>query len=173
MAVNIGGSDTANSGQAAARAQALARGYTPAEVDAFIAKEGGERTSTSRILTAFAPRDASGQGTATPSNQSAEGLALNNGAGGGSTSGGDGAAGFGGFGEGGPVGGVPPSVQKAALTGLSAGDQTGIGASAAGGGGGGVSNAFQVGGPSSLRQNLGNRIYPQESSALAGLRKAY
>lgn len=171
MAVNIGGTDTANAGQASARAQALARGYSPEEVDAFIAHEGGARTSTSRILTAFAPRDASGQGTATPSNQSAEGLALNEGAGGGqSTPGGGGGAGFG---SGGPVGGVPPSVQKAALTGLSAGDQTGIGIGAGAGGAGGVTNTFAQGGPGQLRQNLGNRIYPQESEALAQLRKAY
>lgn len=39
--------------QAAARAKAIAAGNDPAQVDAFIAREGGARTSASRILTAF------------------------------------------------------------------------------------------------------------------------
>lgn len=80
----------------------------------------------------------------------------------------------GGIGAGGPVGGVPPAVQKAALTGLSAGDQqsTSIG-SGVGQGQPNVQNVFQGGGSPNLRQNLGNRIYPQESYALAALRQAY
>jgi|SRR6266850_726075 len=42
--------------QAAARAQVVANGWaTPAEIDAFIASEGGPRTSVSRILNAFTP----------------------------------------------------------------------------------------------------------------------
>lgn len=39
--------------QETARAQAIARGYDAAEVDAFIAREGGSRTSATRILSAF------------------------------------------------------------------------------------------------------------------------
>jgi hypothetical protein len=38
---------------------------------------------------------------------------------------------------------------------------------------GGTLGGSALGGLSSLRQGMGNRLYPMESSALAGLRKAY
>mgnify|MGYP001557768792 FL=1 len=52
--------------QQAARARALAAGYGPEEVDAFIQREGGARTSASRILTAFNQQEGSNPAQSAP-----------------------------------------------------------------------------------------------------------
>lgn len=167
MAVNVGGTDTKNTDQATARQTALSRGYSAGEIDPFIAKEGGERTSSSRILTAFAPRNAAGEGSAMPSNQSAEGLALN-----GPQVGGPGGGMPGGGGS--PQAGGSTVVDKApgdpALAGL-----TGALGEMSGGGGVGLTQANPTVGfsGSGLRDSLGTRAYPQDTYALAALRKAY
>lgn len=176
--------------QAQARSAAIAAGTPVEEVDAFIAREGGARVSAQRITSAFGVAGSTGTNDlstfhaqkAAPggADASAKGTYLSGSVGsaggtsaGGSSEAGGGGAGFGDIGAGGPIGGVPPSVQKAALTGLSAGDQTGTGVGGGDGSPGGVTNPFAQGGPGQLRQNLGNRLYPQESEALAGLKKAY
>lgn len=53
MAVNVGGTDTANANLAGSRAKVLAAGHDPGEVDAFIQHEGGARVSDQRLLSAF------------------------------------------------------------------------------------------------------------------------
>lgn len=47
----------ADQSQSQARAQAIAAGYSPEEVDAFIKNQGGDRTSAQRITSAFSPRN--------------------------------------------------------------------------------------------------------------------
>lgn len=157
--------------QSEARQAAIASGASPSDVDAFIAKEGGARTSAQRITSAFgvsgsvgtddlsalhaqkatvAGADASAKGTylpgATPGTPSS--------AGGGSSSGGSGEAGAGGA-------DTPP------IEGLKA---AGGGGNAGGGSG---EEAQQLPGPLAIKQTLGNRIYPQESMIIANLRRAY
>lgn len=173
MAVNVGGTDTKNADQASARQTALSRGYSAAEIDPFIAKEGGERTSSSRILTAFAPRNAAGEGSAMPSNQSAEGLALNGPGTGGSTGGG-----MPGAGGGSPQAGGSTVIDKAPENPALAGLTSALGDSGGGSGGGGSVGLTQANSTvgfsgSGLRAGLGGRAYPQDTYALAALRKAY
>lgn len=131
----------------ATRQQVKARGYTDAEITRFLSENPGDE---GRILSAFP-----GQGGSAPSSP---------------TSGGGGAMeGLAAAGD--PIGGIPPDVPKSGLTGLSAGE-----AAFSGGLGGqetAVSKFVPGGGAGQLRQSLGQRIYPQGDSALAGLRRIY
>ena len=129
-----------------ARQQAIAAGYSPEEVDAFISHEGGDRTSDTRVLTAF-------------NQQAGENPAQGPGA----TSGG--APGMPGSMQGlNTV--VNPGPVNDAATALGA-----IGSMSGGAGGGEAGILDSRGG--SLR-GLGRRMPPQESMALAGLgRRVY
>lgn len=160
--------------QAQARQAAIAAGAKPEEVDAFIQKEGGARTSAQRITSAFGVAGSVGTNDlsayhaqkATPggADASAKGTYLSGampGSGGGTPApvpppGGDG-------------GGVQPPAPggpSAPLAGL----QAAAPPTSLGGGGADVAMGLEGG---IMRQNLGRRILPMESAALTGLQKVY
>lgn len=164
----------ADMSQSQARSAAISAGHSPEEVDAFIAKEGGARTSAQRITSAFGAAGSSGTDDlsafhaqkAAPAGQDASGrgtylsggTALPGTGGGGAASGSMGAttpsaagldtaldpSGYGGSAS------MPMSVQA-----LNSG-----GSSVAGQGGGGADGSLRP---------LGQRIPPQSSMALASL----
>lgn len=162
--------------QAAARTAAIAQGHSPEEVDAFIAAQGGARTSAQRITSAFGVAGSTGtndlstfhaqKATAAGADASGKGTYLS-----GATQGFS-------LAPGGapapapvpapapapaPVGGdipLPPSMD--ALTALTSGG--GGGGGGADTGGGGILNLAEA--PASLR-SLGRRNPAQESMELA------
>lgn len=163
--------------QSAARQAAIAAGNSAEDVDAFIAREGGDRVSAQRIGSAFNVAGYSGTNDLTAFHaQKADAPAsayhsgMTPGMPGATTS----PVGGGGGGTGGPppTGTVPdtPAASTGAdassvLAGLS-GVGSDLSQSLAGG------QPQEAGGPN-LRQGLGSRLYPQNSAALAGLQRAY
>ena len=156
--------------QAEARKAAIAAGASPAEVDAFIAKEGGARTSAQRITSAFGVAGSVGTDNltayhaqkATPggADASAKGTYLS-GAEPGSAAPAPGIGGGGapGAGSGGPAGAPPVAGLTAAAPPQSLGS-----------GGADVDMGMGIGG---IKPTLGTRIPPQDSLVIAGLRRAY
>lgn len=147
---------------AAARQAAIATGASPADVDAFIAREGGDRVSDQRVMSAFGassggkPVPGTGTPTAPTSTTSPVGLAT------GSDPGTGGGGGGGGVGTGAPI--VDPGTP--ALAGITAA------VSDSGGGGSLGGSSVTSMDSAALRSGLGKRILPQGSMALAGLQKA-
>lgn len=155
--------------QSQARAAAIAKGASAADVDAFIAKEGGARTSAQRIASAFGVAGAQGTNdlttfhaqktTAAGADASGKGTYLS-----GATGPAEAASPGGGGGTGAPI--VDPGTPAMA----------GISAAAGGGDGGAAGGGSMVTSPDSsqLRAGLGRRIPPQDAMTLAALKsRAY
>lgn len=139
--------------QASARSRAIAAGHSPEEVDAFIANQGGARTSESRILTAFGVQAGSNPGQSGPNPATS---------GGGGSTGGGGSA-------------TPPAsvdaMNKVAIPGIeNAANSLSLAAGAGSvGGGGEATNATAS--MSGMLRALGQRRPPTQSLVLN--RKAY
>ena len=155
----------------AVRSQIIARGYSPGHIDQWIASHPGDE---GRALTAF-PQQSSSSGSSSSSASAPSSLSPS-GSGSSSSTAVSGLAGLqvaGGLGGGAGVGGaMPASAATAPQGGADLGDPAGALAMTGGGTGQPMNLAAPAPG-SLLRQGMGNRIYPMESAALAGLRKAY
>lgn len=159
--------------QAQARQAAIAAGHDAAEVDAFIAKQGGARTSAQRITSAFGVAGSTGtndltafhaqKATAAGADASGKGTYLS-GMTAGTPGGGSGGGGGGGTPGGGTVPDDPSTDSSAPMSGLAGAFSQPDTSS---------QSQPQEDGGSGLRQNLGNRMYPVMSAALAGLQRAY
>ena len=164
--------------QAAARQTAIGRGFGGDEVDKFIKEQGGARTSAERITSGFQQTLGSGLehqnagGYGPPEGGGASAAMAGLGGAGPTSGGGSGAIGtaLGGAPGGATVASSAPDTSSAALSGLTGaiGMQSGAQEGMQQGGG----QPAEAGG-SQLRQGLGNRLYPQDSMVLAGLRRAY
>lgn len=166
----------ADMSQSQARAAAIAAGHSAEEVDAFIAKEGGARTSAQRITSAFGVAGSTGtndlsgfhaqKATAAGADASGKGTYLSGG----------GAAPFMGGPTTQPVGGQTPGSMTGLDTVL---NPAGASASAtpsvqALGAGEGDDVAGLISSGSGSLRSLGQRIPAQNSMALAGLgRRVY
>lgn len=168
----------ADMSQAQARAAAIAAGHPAEEVDAFIAKEGGARTSAQRITSAFgvagssgtddltayhaqkataAGTDASGTGTYLPGTDPSSGRGFVPPGGGG------------GSGSTGSVTGLDTVLNPSA-----GGSGTPPSVQALGAGDGGDTSGGLIGGAMGSLRPLGQRMPPQDSMALASLgRRVY
>lgn len=165
----------ADMSQAQARSAAIAAGHSPDEVDAFIAAQGGARTSAQRITSAFGVAGSVGtndltafhaqKATAAGQDASGKGTYLSGMPGSVQALGGGGGGGAGG------VGGDPGTVPDAPPPSGSAGTPSVAALSAVTGS---DSSSQLLGRAMGNLRGLGQRMIPQSSNALASLgRRVY